>query len=188
MSEPDATFPAGRADHLHVPAGLAAHGLRLRPARADDLPFLRRLYGETRAAELAGVPWPEAVREQFLDSQFALQHRHYVNHFADADFLVLERGGDPVGRLYLQRAAPDFLIVDISLLGCVQGQGMGRGLIAAVQEMAVAEGSGVQLHVDVRNVRAQCLYRRLGFALLSPEPEGAHLRMRWSAGALASLS
>lgn len=178
-----ANFPAGRADRLQVPAGLAARGFALRPASSSDLPFLRQLYGQARAAELAAVPWPQAAKTQFLDSQFALQHRHYLSHFADADFLLLESGGSAAGRLYLWRRAPDFLIVDISLLDELQGQGVGRSLIAAVQERATAEGCGVQLHVDPHNLGARRLYDRLGFSRQSTE--GSHLLMRWPATAVS---
>lgn len=173
-----ASFPVGRADRLHAPPALAGQGFALRPAGPGDLPFLRRLYGQTRAAELALAPWPEAAKAQFLDSQFALQHRHYLTHFADADFLLLERAGEAAGRLYLQCRAPDFLIVDISLLDDRQGQGVGSALIAAVLQRAGAEGCGVQLHVDLRNERALHLYERLGF--VSMAVEGAHRLMRWS--------
>ena len=183
MQPPLADFPAGRADRLQVPAGLATRGFALRPARSNDLPFLRRLYGQARAAELAAVPWQQAAKMQFLDSQFALQHRHYLSHFADADFLLLESAGSAVGRLYLWRRGPDFLIVDISLLGDLQGQGVGRSLIASVQERAAAEGCGVRLHVDPHNLGARRLYDRLGFLLQSIE--GSHLLMRWPSAAVS---
>lgn len=186
MSEPDATFPAGRAEHLHVPAGLAVQRLRLRPARAEDLPFLRRLYSESRAAELAAVPWPEAAKRAFLDSQFALQHRHYLAHYADADFLLLEQAGKPVGRLYVHPQVPDHLIVDISLLRQHRGRGIGRSLIAAVQERAALEGCGVTLHVSQYNEAAWRLYRRLGFEDVAVE--GAHRLMRWTGTRSVALS
>ncbi|KRF00543.1 hypothetical protein ASG87_12670 [Frateuria sp. Soil773] len=183
MQASPAAFPAGRADRLHAPPALAGREFALRPAVAGDLAFLRRLYGQVRAAELAAVPWPDAVKEQFLDSQFALQHRHYLVHFADADFLLLERAGEAVGRLYLQRRAPDYLIVDISLLDDQQGQGVGGALIDAVQQRAAAEGCGVRLHVEMHNERARRLYERLGFAPLAIE--GAHRLMRWPGASLS---
>lgn len=178
-----AAFPAGRAEHLHVPVALVGRGFVLRPAGAVDLPFLRQLYGEARAAEMAAVPWSEPAKKQFLDSQFALQHAHYLAYFADADFLLLERAGEAVGRIYLQRRPPDFLIIDISLVRSLHGQGIGTSLIAAVQQLAATRSCAVQLHVDARNERARRLYRKLGF-----EPramEGAHQLMRWQPAAFA---
>lgn len=186
MVAPD--FPAARADVAHVAVGLGSRGLTLRSAGPADMRFLRQLYGETRAAELAATGWPDAVQTQFLDSQFGLQHRHYVSHYADADFLLLEQGKEALGRLYLQRSAPDFLIVDISLLRRAQGRGIGSRLIVAVQKLAAAAGCGVQLHVDQRNLGAQRLYRRLGFEPIDREVAQAYLRMRWHATAAVSLS
>jgi len=106
VAEPN--FPAARTDVAHVVAGLGGDSLTLRPAGSADMPFLRQLYGETREAELAAVGWPDAVQAPFLDSQFGLQHRHYISHYADADFLLLEQGKEALGRLCLQRTAPDF--------------------------------------------------------------------------------
>ena len=41
---------------------------------------------------------------------------------------------------YLQRTAPTYLIVDVSLFPAVRGQGLGTALIGAVQEQAAAQG------------------------------------------------
>ena len=170
---PDFPACAGRA----LPE-FGAGGATLRRASADDLPFLRELYAHARAAELAQVCWPPGVCEQFLDSQFALQHRHYVQHYSDADFLLVERHGKCVGRLYVSPAPPDHLIVDITLLEQARGHGLGSALITGVQRCAQAQGCGVVLHVDVRNAGAQRLYQRLGFVPLSVD--GAYWTMRWS--------
>lgn len=171
-------FPQGRDDRLAAPALLSERGFALRPARDDDLPWLRTLYASTRAEELAPVPWPDEAKRAFLDSQFALQHQHYLQHYADADFLAIERKGAPVGRYYLQRRAPDHLIVDISLLPATRGQGIASTLIEHSQHDAAALGRGLHLHVSSDNAQAQRLYQRLGFVLV--EDSGAYRRMRWT--------
>src|SRR5690606_33435209 len=122
-------------------------GVSLRGALDSDLPYLRRLYAGTREAEMAQVPWPPATKRAFLDQQFELQHAHYVSKFQGAQFLVLQRGSEPVGRYYLWRDAEDFLIVDISLDRQVQGQGIGSALIERTQAMAAEHGRGVRLSV-----------------------------------------
>lgn len=183
MLEALPNFPAAHADVSRVAAGLAANGLALRPAARADLPFLRCLYGQTRAAELAAVAWPLAAKAAFLESQFDLQHRHYVSYYADTDFLILEQGEDALGRLYLLRDAPDFLIVDIALLQRAQGKGIGSSLIMAVQKLAAAANCGVQLHVDRRNIDAQRLYQRLHFEPADREETSTHLHMQWRANA-----
>ena len=171
-------FPASAGPGLAAPPAFAAFGLSLRPATAADFPGLRRLYADTRADEMAQVPWPPGLKQSFLDQQFDLQHRHYLQHYGDAAFLVLERGGEVVGRLYLQRTPPEHLVVDISLLEAWRGRGVGGALLARVQADAAAAGSGVFLHVRRDNHAARRLYLRLGFA---PAPGGTdtHERMAW---------
>lgn len=176
-------FPPEHEDRPQAPAGLVARGIVLRSASAADIPFLRMLYDETREDELACVPWPPAVRQSFLDSQFDLQHRHYVTYFGEADFMVVEDGSHTVGRLYLLRQPPAFHIIDIALLEFVRGSGIGTALIVCIQNHAAACGCGVILHVDRRNAAARRLYERLGF--VAAETDDSHLPMNWSPASLS---
>jgi GNAT superfamily N-acetyltransferase len=172
-------FPPERADRLQIPALLAERGFSLRTARDGDLPWLRDLYASTRAEEMAPVPWPELVKRTFLDEQFGLQHRHYLSHFADSDFLAIEHiEHGAVGRYYLQRAAPEHLLVDISLFPALRGSGVGSALIRQSQTGAAALGHGMRLHVHAANAGARRLYERLGF--VADVLEGTHQSMRWA--------
>lgn len=171
--------PAG--SRRAIPPRLTGHGMRLRPASHADLTWLCHLYASTRADEMAAVPWPEAAKTAFLADQFGLQHRHYISHYADADFLVIEGDAGPVGRCYLQRGAPDHLLVDISLWPQQRGQGIGTRLIKAAQQDALRLGCGMHLHVLQHNVPARRLYERLGFVVVATQ--GYHHHMRWTATA-----
>jgi ribosomal protein S18 acetylase RimI-like enzyme len=125
------------------------------------------------------VPWPAPVKRAFCDSQFALQHRHYVAHCVPAAFLVVLLEGRSVGRLYLHWTPGDLHIIDILLGAAVRGRGVGSALLRWTQ--ATALGAGVDmlsLHVEQHNDGAYRLYRRLGFR----EEEGGHgghRRMVW---------
>lgn len=175
-------FPSGRDERFATPPTLAARGIALRHARDDDLPWLRTLYAASRADEMAPLPWPGAAKRAFLDQQFAAQHAHYLEHHGDADFLAIERDGAPIGRYYLQRTAPDHLIVDITIDARARGQGIAGALIAQTQDDAAALGRGVRLHVHAHNAGAQRLYRRCGF-VANHDDTGPYLGMRWGADA-----
>lgn len=162
-----------------TPAFLIERGFCLRHARDSDLPRLQELYADTRADEMAYVSWPLVAKQQFLNQQFALQHQHYLGHYADADFLVIDFENTLQGRYYLLRTAPEHLIVDISLMAAQRGQGIGRALIEASQQEAKALGRGMQLQVLQDNIRAQKLYEKLGFIVC--DRSGMHLEMRWPA-------
>ncbi len=170
-------FPRG--DIVEVPIALREHGISLRTSTAADMAFLRRLYGQVRADELAVLPWLASQKEAFLDSQFALQHQHYLSHFPDACFLLVECNATPIGRFYLLKQAPEFLIIDISVAIAWQNQGIGTALMRDAQTMAQKVGAGVRLHVDQRNHGARRLYDRLGF--VATHTNGPYIGMRWLA-------
>lgn len=152
---------------------IAPHGLVARPRTTADTEFLAALYASTRATELAPVPWPDEAKHAFLRSQFEAQTHHYDLHYADAEFLVLERDGQPIGRLILSWGDRDLRVVDLALVPACCGLGLGTAVLRAV--MAQAAGS-VSLHVERFNPALR-LYQRLGF--VHEEDTGVYYRMRW---------
>jgi ribosomal protein S18 acetylase RimI-like enzyme len=162
---------------------LAAKGMSLRAAASGDLPFLRDLYAGFRAAKLALAPWPEAQKRAFVDDQFRLQHEHFTRHHPRADFWVVMQAPPlslprPIGRLYLDRSAKAWHIVDIGLLREMQGQGLGSAMLAWIQDSAAAAGASVSLQVALNNPRARALYLRQGFRETGPS-SATHQPMAW---------
>lgn len=178
LSLTDLSFPAARTPLTQPPEALRRQGFGIRAAEQRDLDFMRLLFEAHRADELAQVAWPDGARQFFLDSQFALQHHHFTTQFEQAEFLVLEHRGHPVGRLYLLRESPHWLIIDIGLLPAWQERGIGSALFAELQRAARdAHARGLSLHVRQDNHRAHALYVRLGFREVCAE--GMHLLMHW---------
>ncbi len=157
---------------------LAALPVAFRRETEADIPFLRRLYREMRWDELKDLlDWDDATRVAFLDQQFDAQRMHYGKAYADADFLVVERAGEPVGRLYLYRGHPeDIRIVDIGLLAAARNGGLGTALLRRIQEAGRMTGRSVSIHVEVFNP-ARRLYDRLGF--VEEGEHGPYRLMRW---------
>ena len=173
------SFPVGSGPAPATPAFLSERGFALRHAVDGDLPRLVLLYADTRAEELAAVPWPPEFKQTFLAQQFQFQHRHFVAEHPTADFLVVEREGRIEGRYYLLREAPEHHIVDICLMAEHRGRGLGRALIEASQQEARARGRGMALQVLVDNHGARRLYERLGFGPVDDGSTDTHLFMRW---------
>ena len=101
------------------------HDASLRAATDADLPFLAELYISTRAEEVAQTGWPPDAQRAFLLSQHAAQHDHYTRHYDGAERNIIERDGEPIGRLYLFEGASDLRIVDIALLPHARRTGLG---------------------------------------------------------------
>ena len=154
-------------------AAAARHGIAYRDERDDDLPFLRALYLSTRAEEVAQTGWPIAAQHAFLNQQFDFQRAHYRAHYP-AEWLVIERAGEALGRLYLERAAGDFRVIDISLIPAARGTGIGGAILSDVIAEAGAAAAKVSIHVEHVNP-ARRLYDRLGFVAVAEE--GPYIRM-----------
>ena len=160
-------------------------GVSYRPATPDDLPFLGRLYASTRAEEVAASGWPEELQQQFLAQQFDAQHRHYRTYYPDAEWLVIERGGERVGRLYIEEWPSQFRLIDIALIPSARGTGIGTAVIEDVFAQATSAGKAVSIHVE-KNNPAMSLYRRLGFR--TAEDKGVYDLLEWRPPALGEAS
>lgn len=146
-------------------------GVSYREFTEDDVPFVSELYASTRRDEVAMTGWRPDAQEAFLAQQAAAQHSHYSLHFSDAEWLIIERQGEAIGRLYLRDMSDALHIVDISLLPGSRGKGIGGAILRDVLDQARSLGKRVSIHIE-RNNPARSLYARLGFHTV--EDRGAY--------------
>lgn len=151
----------------------------LRPMAEADRELIYRVYADTRAEEMTLAPWSEQEKEDFLRMQFRAQHDHYQKHFPNASFDIVEKAGQPIGRLYLDRRPDELRVVDIALLADQRGQGIGGALMRRILDEAAMLGKPVRIHVE-RNNPAMRLYKRLGFEQI--EDQGVYWLMERRAG------
>lgn len=157
--------------------------LHLRPIHAGDEAFLRRVYASSRAAEIALTGWDRVTAEVFLRMQFDAQHHHYRQHYPQARYDIVERDGEPAGRLYVARAQDEIRVIDIALLEAHRGQGIGSTLLGGLLAEAAVKGQRVVIHVEENNP-AFTLYERLGFCPAGTQ--GMYRRMEWHASTPAA--
>lgn len=158
MAAPDAS---GDAMLRHLASALP-DGYALRPRTEPDLPFLRELYAQSRAEELAAVPWTAEARRAFLDDQFGKQHAHYLQHYPTAQWWIVTSDGAPMGRLYVAQTSGDIRVMDVTLDAAHRNHGVGTALMRALLRHADAQSLQATLHVEPFNP-AMRLYQRLGF-------------------------
>ena len=149
--------------------------MTLRSATDEDREFLLRVYESTREDEMALVPWPDEQKSAFLRMQANAQDVDYRRRYPAAAFLVVERDGDPIGRLYRHEEDGVLYVVDIALLPAWRGQGIGTALLRDVLAEADRRGVVVELHVEHWNP-ARRLYERLGFTQVAADGVYALLR------------
>src|ERR1017187_7437874 len=93
-----------------MPVNLAT--ITLRPERPGDEAFLREVYASTRQEELEASGMPLEMRAAFLNLQFKAQQQGYHGAFPQAEFHVILLGNQAVGRMVINRAAEELLLVD----------------------------------------------------------------------------
>ena len=160
---------------LVFPRALAL-GVLLRIADADDAPILRRVFASTRKADLMATGLTAAMMDQLIDIQFKAQTLQFEATYPWLRRLVVERGGTPIGRLYLDEAHDTVTLVDIALLTEMRAGGIGTSILGDVIEWAA--GRRIKLHV-ARDNPALRLYLRAGFITRDEGP--AYNRMEYRA-------
>ena len=159
--------------------------LALRERTDDDYAFLSDVYASSREEEFRPVDWPEAQKRAFLHDQFARQHAHYAQHYPRAEWLVIERDGVRIGRLYLETTRVERRLMDVCLLPDYRNQGIGTALMCALLADADTLGLPVTLHVEPFNPALR-LYTRLGF--VEREQRGIYLFMGRPVNALGTAA
>ena len=145
----------------------AKPSLRIRPARAGDLPALMSL--ATRLAEFPMPNW--RTGGQVIDAERATVARALEVPSPDTPLFVAEDNeGRPVGFALLETHQDYFTgrsHAHVSVLvvsGTMEGRGVGRLLLATAEAWARDRGHPfITLNVFAQNTRARALYERVGF-------------------------
>ncbi|HEU0152682.1 MAG TPA: ribosomal protein S18-alanine N-acetyltransferase [Arenimonas sp.] len=130
--------------------------LRLRPARATDLPALLALEAMFPGDRLSARQFRHHLASPRARWQVAEEDGRVLGYG-----LVLLRRGSARGRLYS-------LVVDPA----ARGRGLGRRLLQAAERDAAAAGcTGLTLEVRQDNAAANALYRRAGYDPVARLPD-----------------
>ncbi len=89
---------------------------------------------------------------------------------------MIENGGIPICRLYLQERTIRLHIVDIALMPDWCGKGLGSAILHGLIEAAGSRGKGVGIFVEKYNPALR-LYRRLGFTEI--QDTDIYFEMEW---------
>jgi ribosomal protein S18 acetylase RimI-like enzyme len=137
--------------------------LSLRDEQPVDEKFVRRLVIETVATELGADAWPEPMRSQLLEMQFASRRNGIRADFQSGRSSIIEADGEDAGWLVVADLEGEVRIVEIMVAASARGRGIGSAVLRQVLERAEHAGKPARLHVNAANMGAIRLYERLGF-------------------------
>lgn len=156
------------------------HGLSLRPAQASDSGFLEALYSSTRD-DLRQINAESDVIEELIKMQHALQMRGNAASYPNALQLMVERLGEPIGRVIVDFGPKEVKILSIAFIAEARGNGYGSSVLRGLQQTAAKLQIPLALDVMQSNLQAKQLYLRLGFTVEQTGP--IEERMVWHPGA-----
>lgn len=142
--------------------------IRLRPTRPDDLPFVTALERHPENRELIGQ-WSDEEHLAAIAKQDAREHWIIERDGRAAGYLIAFDGRAHGAGIYVKR-----------ILVREKDRGTGKAALAAFLESAFARAGVDFVWLTVRdtNLRAQAVYRGLGFERYDPSPQEAE---RWNA-------
>ncbi len=149
-------------------------GLSLRPTGGDDEAFLREVFTATRPDIMGHPGLTDDQKKGLIDMQFNAQDSQYRANYPNCEFMVIERDGQSVGRLYLDEREKEIRIMDIAILPEFRGKGMGTALLKDLIDESTDSGRELTIHVEKANP-AMTLYERLGFK--AEKEVGLHIFM-----------
>lgn len=149
----------------------------LRPVRPDDDPFLRQVYGSTRADALGQTHLDATQQQAFIEMQFNAQREDYLRRFPEAEYHVVLRGDQRVGRLYVAKLPKEVRILDVTILPEYRHAGIGTGLLKNLLDEAARARKPVRIYLDNGSAAIR-LFERLGFAPVEQQPFMALFELR----------
>jgi ribosomal protein S18 acetylase RimI-like enzyme len=140
-----------------VPEPGAPPPYSLRPATADDYPFLYDLHVAAMKDYVARTwGWDDAF-----------QRKMFADKFRPEGSQVVVAGGRDVG--VVERRPDAWFIANIEIAPAAQGRGLGAAIVLDLLATAARDGLPVRLQVLKVNP-ARRLYERLGFAITGETP------------------
>ena len=142
-----------------MPEALTAPAYTLRPAIAEDYPFLYGLHVACMKECVAQTwGWDDAVQQAMFHESFAPERSQIV--------IVDEQA---VGVFVAERRPTEWFVGNIAIAPQIQGQGLGAALLRDLLATAAHDGLPTRLQVLLVNPARQ-LYERLGFAVVGETP------------------
>lgn len=150
--------------------------ITLRSVTAEDREFLLRVYAAGREVELSVLPFDDVQKRAFCEHQLDAQTTYYEEKYPHATHDIILAGGEPVGRVYVNRRDKLISILDLAVLAEHRKKGVGTYVVKSLQDEAATSDKRVGVYVETFNP-SQKFFRDLGFELV--ESDEMNLYFEW---------
>ena len=153
--------------------------LEIRPARAEDEPFLAALFAVNEQERLAASGADATTLQAVIRHELAGQRRHYRQLDEDATHCLILAEGAAAGRVVYWENREEIRLAELAIAPACRGLGIGSAVIDTLKARALTTRRPLRLHVEKYHLRQPGnFYRRLGFVVL--EDRQTHWFMEWN--------
>ncbi|HTS46801.1 MAG TPA: GNAT family N-acetyltransferase [Bryobacteraceae bacterium] len=143
--------------------------ITMRRVTAEDELFLYNLYKLSRLEEFAIAQLTEMQFENLMRMQYAARKMSYEGNYPESKHDIVVVDGVDAGQIWVNRDDAQLRVIDISIAGAFQNQGIGaalmRDLIAQAREAALP----LRCSVATNNPGSLRFHQRLGFRITSAD-------------------
>lgn len=150
--------------------------ISLRGVTPQDREFLLRVYAAGREIEMSVLPFNDTQKLAFCEHQLDAQTAYYEEKYTQATHDIILCGGEPVGRIYVDRGDKLISILDIAVLTEHRKKGVATHIVKSLQNEASDVNKRVGVYLETFNPSHK-FFRELGFELV--ESDEMNLYFEW---------
>lgn len=152
--------------------------IKLRPVCQEDEPFLYELYKLSRVEEFAPARLSESQFELLMRMQYAARKGSYESNYPDARHEIVVVDGADAGQVWFSQEESRVRVIDISIAGAFQNQGIGAAVMNDIIRNAQSAGVPVTCSVATNNPGSFRFHERLGFRVTGEDPMYIEMELR----------
>lgn len=142
----------------------------------SDKEFLLSLYASTREEELSYTTISQIEKKKFINMQFDLRQSDYKKNYKNAEFLIIKRKKQNIGRIVVDEKADTIHLVDIAILKKLRGKGFASLILKQLITNAYKGKKAFKLSVAMDNQNAIKLYNKLGLKVVETKNNYYHMQ------------
>jgi len=159
-----------------------AAGISVRPATANDQPFMETLYRSARP-ELQFIDGGQELVETVVAQQFHAHTQGAGETYPNAMHFIIEKTQHSIGVLSVDFGHNEVRVIYVAFIPAARGFGYGKAILQGVQQAAASSHCPVAVVVWHNNPGAKRIYLELGFQV--EESQLLADRMVWYPGSPA---
>lgn len=141
------------------------HNITLPPVTAGDEPFLYELYKRSRVEEFAIVQLTEMQFDALMRMQYAARKMSYEANYPESKHQIIVVDGVDAGQIWTNRDQYQIRLIDISIAGAFQNQGIGTVIVRELMAQAREGAIPVRCSIATNNPGSLRFHERLGFRI-----------------------